>query len=224
MNNLGFILSSVGKYEEAERMHRETLQLREKVLGKEHPETLANMNNLANVLDRMGKYDAKQKVRLPLELNKDSISKAVDTYISYKVDRLACHKKYDKETRDAVENYLTSNADGTFLWVALVCQELADPKVRKRHTLNTLKSFPPGLDSLYDRMIAHIGDSKDAGLCKEVLAIASVVYRPITLEELQVFVKSLEEDNYNDLPQISSRAWNKTGMHACRRFRAIIIR
>ncbi|KAK2681976.1 Ankyrin repeat [Fusarium oxysporum f. sp. vasinfectum] len=144
---------------------------------------IISSRNWPDIEDKLD--SAKQKVRLPLELNKDSISKAVDTYISYKVDRLACHKKYDKETRDAVENYLTSNADGTFLWVALVCQELADPKVRKRHTLNTLKSFPPGLDSLYDRMIAHIGDSKDAGLCKEVLAIASVVYRPITLEELQ---------------------------------------
>jgi hypothetical protein len=144
----------------------------------------------------------KQKVRLHLELNKDSISKAVDTYIGYKVDRLARHKKYDKETRDAVENHLTSNADGTFLWVALVCQELAGPKVRKRHTLNTLKSFPPGLDSLYDRMIGNIGDSKDAGLCREVLAIASVVYRPITLDELKVLVESLEDLDQDDLEEI----------------------
>ncbi|KAH8651716.1 hypothetical protein BGZ61DRAFT_229661 [Ilyonectria robusta] len=144
----------------------------------------------------------KQKVRLHLELNKDSISKAVDTYIGYKVDRLACHKKYDKETRDAVENHLTSNADGTFLWVALVCQELAGPQVRKRHTLNTLKSFPPGLDSLYDRMIGHIGDSNDAGLCREVLAIASVVYRPITLDELKVLVESLEDLDQDDLEEI----------------------
>ncbi|KAH7183771.1 hypothetical protein BKA60DRAFT_644517 [Fusarium oxysporum] len=143
-----------------------------------------------------------QKVRLHLELNKDSISKAVDTYIGYKVDRLARHKKYDKETRDAVEAYLTSNADGTFLWVALVCQELADPKVRKRHTLNTLKSFPPGLDSLYDRMIGHIGDSKDAGLCREVLATASTVYRPITLGELKVLVESLDDLDRDDLEEI----------------------
>ncbi|KAL6406189.1 hypothetical protein AUP68_10357 [Ilyonectria robusta] len=146
--------------------------------------------------------NTKQQVRLHLELNKDSISKAVDTYIGYKVDRLAFHKKYDKETRDAVENYLTSNADGTFLWVALVCQELAGPKVRKRHTLSTLKSFPPGLDSLYDRMIGHIGDSKDASLCREVLAIASVVYRPITLDELKVLVESLEDLDQDDLEEI----------------------
>ncbi|KAH7187803.1 hypothetical protein DER44DRAFT_736509 [Fusarium oxysporum] len=146
--------------------------------------------------------NAKHKVRLHLELNKDSISKAVDTYIRYKVDILASHKKYDKETRDIVKNYLTSNADGTFLWVALVCQELAGPTVRKRHTLNTLKSLSPGLDSLYDRMLGHIGDSKDAGLCKEVLAIASVVYRPITLDELKALIESLEDLDQDDLEEI----------------------
>ncbi|EGU74133.1 hypothetical protein FOXB_15357, partial [Fusarium oxysporum f. sp. conglutinans Fo5176] len=161
---------------------------------------IISSRNWPDIEDKLD--SAKQKVRLPLELNKDSISKAVDMYIGYKVDRLACHKKYDKETRDAVENYLTSNADGTFLWVALVCQALADPKVRKRHTLNTLKSFPPGLDSLYNRMIGHIGDSKDAGLCKEVLAITSVVYRPITLDELKVLIESLEDFDQDDLEEI----------------------
>ncbi|EXL40785.1 hypothetical protein FOCG_16729 [Fusarium oxysporum f. sp. radicis-lycopersici 26381] len=161
---------------------------------------IISSRNWQDIEDKLD--SAKQKVRLPLELNKDSISKAVDTYIGHKVDQLACHKKYDKETRDAVETYLTSNADGTFLWVALVCQELADPKVRKRHTLNTLKSFPPGLDSLYDQMIGHISDSKDAGLCKEVLAIASVVYRPITLDELKVLIESLEDLDQDDLEEI----------------------
>jgi hypothetical protein len=38
-------------------MHRQTLQLREKVLGKEHPDTLASMDNLANVLNRQGKCE-----------------------------------------------------------------------------------------------------------------------------------------------------------------------
>ncbi|KAF6525555.1 hypothetical protein HZS61_011350 [Fusarium oxysporum f. sp. conglutinans] len=161
---------------------------------------IISSRNWPDIEDKLD--SAKQKVRLPLELNKDSISKAVDMYIGYKMDRLACHKRYDKETRDAVEDYLTSNADGTFLWVALVCQALADPKVRKRHTLNTLKSFPPGLDSLYDRMIGHIGDSKDADLCKEVLAIASVVYRPITLDELKVLIESLEDLDQDDLEEI----------------------
>ncbi|KAK6703742.1 hypothetical protein SNK04_013677 [Fusarium graminearum] len=80
-----------------------------------------NQPDIEEKLDNM-----EQKVRLHLELNKDSVSKAVETYIEYKVDQLAHVKKYDSEMRHAVKSHLISNADGTFLWVALVCQELAD--------------------------------------------------------------------------------------------------
>ncbi|RSL40077.1 hypothetical protein CEP54_016197 [Fusarium duplospermum] len=162
---------------------------------------MVSSRNWQDIEEKFGR--TKQKVRLQLELNQDSISKAVDTYIGYKVDQLAREKRYDKETSQAVENHLVSNADGTFLWVALVCQELADPKVvRKRHTLSKLKLFPSGLDPLYNRMMEQISGSSDAECCKEILAIASVVYRPITLEELKVFIESLEEGDYDDLPQI----------------------
>lgn len=162
---------------------------------------IVSSRNWQNIEEKLN--NAKQKVRLHLELNKDSISKAVNTYIGHKVDQLAFDKKYDKETTDTVKTHLTSNADGTFLWVALVCQELADPKIRRRHTLSKLRLFSPGLDSLYSRMIEHIGDSEDASLCKEVLAIASVVYRPITLDELKVLVESLEDLDRDDLEEIT---------------------
>ncbi|KAL3587726.1 hypothetical protein FPOAC2_13625 [Fusarium poae] len=145
-----------------------------------------------------------QKVRLRLELNQDSISKAVNNYIGYKVEKLAGLKNYDKETRDAVQRHLVGNADGTFLWVALVCQELADSKVRKRHTLDTLKSFPPGLDPLYKRMVEHISDSKDADRWKDTLALASVVYRPINLDELKALAESLDDLDQDELEEIIS--------------------
>ncbi len=45
---------SQGKYGEAEPMYRETLELREKALGKEHLQTLTSMNNLATLLSRQG--------------------------------------------------------------------------------------------------------------------------------------------------------------------------
>ena len=41
-----------------QHQHRETLQLREKVLGKEHPDTLTTMNQFAGLLKSQGKYDA----------------------------------------------------------------------------------------------------------------------------------------------------------------------
>ncbi|OHW95965.1 vegetative incompatibility protein het-e-1 [Colletotrichum incanum] len=158
-----------------------------------------NWLNIEEVLD-----DATQKVRLSLELNQDSISAAVGKYIEYKVNQLVRSKKYDSVTRDAVQQHLTSNANDTFLWVALVCQELADPKVRRWHTRARLHTFPPGLDSLYARMMDHVFRSNDADLCRQVLSLVSVVYRPLSLTELASLAESLEDfaDDAESLEEI----------------------
>jgi hypothetical protein len=37
-------------------------------------------------------------------------------------------------------------------------------------------------------MISRISDLEDAELCKRILAVVSVVYRPLTLDELETFV------------------------------------
>jgi hypothetical protein len=90
---------------------------------------------------------ATQKARLCLELNEKSVSAAVTTYIQFKVDWLGERNRYNNDTRDAVQRYLSLNANGTFLWVALVCQELANVpgwKAQKK-----LTAFPPELDALY---------------------------------------------------------------------------
>ena len=50
MNNLAGVLRDQGKYKEEEEMHQQALQLVETALGKEHPDTLTSMNNLATVL------------------------------------------------------------------------------------------------------------------------------------------------------------------------------
>ena len=129
---------------------------------------------------------AAQKVRLCLELNEKSVSAAVTTFIQVKVDWLAKRNRYDNDTRDAVQRYLSLNANGTFLWVALVCQELAN--ISRWKAQKKLTAFPPGLDALYRRMMDQIWNSEDAKLCKHILAVVSAVYRPVTLDELASFV------------------------------------
>lgn len=52
----GWYLRLRGAYKEAEAMHRRALEEREKVLGREHPDTLASIDNLGLVLSRQGKY------------------------------------------------------------------------------------------------------------------------------------------------------------------------
>ncbi len=153
-----------------------------------------NWPDIEERLERAG-----HKVRLCLELNAESVSTAVSIYIQYKVLQLAQQKKYDDKTRDAVLDHLFSNANNTFLWVALVCQNLE--KIPRWKTLAKLNAFPPGLDSLYKRMVEQICNSDNADLCKQILASIAIVYQPITLKELTSLVEMLENMS-NDLESL----------------------
>ncbi|KAF2136137.1 uncharacterized protein K452DRAFT_354069 [Aplosporella prunicola CBS 121167] len=134
---------------------------------------------------------ASHKARLSLELNAESVSAAVSLFIEWKVSQLAEGKKYDEQTRDTVLNYLASNANDTFLWVALVCQNLQ--QVSRWNILKKLQAFPHGLISLYKRMMEQISTSDDSHLCKQVLALTAIVYRPVTIHELASLVEEVED-------------------------------
>ena len=56
MGNLARVLDRQGKYEEAERIHRQTLALCEAVLGKKHPLTLTSAYSLAYLLHQNKQY------------------------------------------------------------------------------------------------------------------------------------------------------------------------
>ena len=143
-----------------------------------------------------------QGIRLCLERNENSVSAAVTSYIQFKVEQLARENEYHNDTRDTIQSYLLSSANGTFLWVALVCQELVDISGWEAEDL--AKAFPPGLDILFKRMLDGICSSKHAQLCKGILAIISVVRRPITLDELVSFVDmpTRSSGNYKVLTEI----------------------
>jgi hypothetical protein len=129
------------------------------------------------------------RMRLSLELNQKSVAAAIETYIQFKVDWLAERNRYSSETRESVLSYLSLNANGTFLWVALVCKELS--KVPGWRAKKKVTAFPPELDPFYGRMmdqIKGVEDAEDRELCTQILAVVSAVYRPITLDELSSFI------------------------------------
>ena len=45
-------------------MHRQVLELRTKVFGKGHPDTISRMSNLALVVRSQGEYDEAEKMAL----------------------------------------------------------------------------------------------------------------------------------------------------------------
>ncbi|KAL9473986.1 hypothetical protein ACSS6W_008366 [Trichoderma asperelloides] len=128
-----------------------------------------------------------QKLELSLELNDKFISTALSIYVQHKVAELAIVKGYTEDMQAAIHHYLYSNASSSFLWVALVCQDLAKIPTQSNILLN-LTEFPARLDALYTYMLGQICGSDMAKLCLHILAITSVVYRPITVDELSSFI------------------------------------
>jgi hypothetical protein len=152
-----------------------------------HPRVkwIVSSRNWPEIEERL--YTATQTAPISLELNEKFVSEAVRKFIQHKVHQLSEVKRYTDETRGAIWRYLLSNSQGTFLWVALVCKELT--RTPWWHAIKKLKAFPPGLNALYGRMIDQIRNVEDAALCKRILAVMSIVHRPITLEELTSYVE-----------------------------------
>jgi len=87
-------------------------------LVSSHIKWIVSSRNWPDIEKRL--ETAGQKVRMCLELNAESVSIAVSNYIELKVVHLAQRWKYDDITRNAVRDHLSSKANDTFLWVALV--------------------------------------------------------------------------------------------------------
>ena len=80
---------------------------------------------------------------------------------------------------------MKKNAEGTFLWVALVYKMLQE--VPRWDVSPTLTKFPHGLDPIYKRMIGQILDQKNSGnveMCKRIIILTILARRPLHLKEL----------------------------------------
>ncbi|KAN0094211.1 WD40 repeat-like protein [Hyaloscypha variabilis] len=119
-------------------------------------------------------------VELDLERNaQENVSSAVKAYITHKVLELSKQKRFSTKLEIEVRDDLEKRADGTFLWVALVCKTLAAPKTTVRKTMDTLNSLPSGLKNVYQRMLE---DMSDPELIDE--AVVTLAYEPLNLDEL----------------------------------------
>ncbi|EXL39405.1 hypothetical protein FOCG_17986 [Fusarium oxysporum f. sp. radicis-lycopersici 26381] len=145
-------------------------------------------------------FQAVEKITVPLELNNDSISQAVRILIQHKVEQLAQIKEYDEPTKEAVIKTLLRRANDTFLWVALVCEELS--KVKTRHTIAVLDSVPGGLDELYQGMLKQVFTSRDADICRQILATACITSRPVSLDELRTLVTEVKGFSDKELKEV----------------------
>ena len=108
-----------------------------------------NENHIEEKLKLVGD---EAKLSLELQQNAEQVAQAVDAYIDYKLSSLESLK--DADVRKQVRDEMHKKANGTFLWVALVVQELEQPE--SWDPLAVVKEAPAGLQWLYDRIIEQI--------------------------------------------------------------------
>lgn len=63
LNNLGSLRYSIGEYAEARSLYGRSLEMREKILGGEHPKVAVSLGNLAEVYRMMGMYDDARRLQ-----------------------------------------------------------------------------------------------------------------------------------------------------------------
>nr|RBQ96734.1 hypothetical protein FVER53263_13486 [Fusarium verticillioides] len=147
--------------------------------------------------------DATGLICLDLEQEHEPVSQAVKSYIRKKVDDLAKTKwKNDSELKDKVFDYMQSHADDTFLWVALVCERLANSSIRKRLVMEELVKFPTSLVALYQAMLDRITNSPEADRLKQILALVCIVYRPLSSAEIPTLVEFMDDYDEEDVEDV----------------------
>jgi hypothetical protein len=106
--------------------------------------------------------------------------------------------RHDIRLQAELQQQLRDKAEGTFLWVSLVCREVEGvPLYRTREMLQALL---PGLDPLYKRMVIQIAprEVKTVGYYKDVLRSITLVSRSLQLEELAI-AAGVPKDQFTDV-------------------------
>jgi hypothetical protein len=94
----------------------------------------------------------------------------------------------DEDLQDQIRKVMQQRADGTFLWVSLVIEELR--KADSWEVEQVVDDMPKGLTELYRRIVEQIQQLKPDTfkLCRLVVLAITASYRPLSLHELAVYL------------------------------------
>ena len=144
------------------------------------------------------------QVQMSLELESHHLSKAVQSYITHKVNELSHRGEYERPLKEQVEFQLHQKCEETFLWVSLVCKRLEE--VSPDEVLVTLQKIPHGLHSLYGQAFKQLscGKTKKIRMCMRLLKVMMLAYRPLRIGEFAA-VAGFQDDEDVALTSIITR-------------------
>jgi hypothetical protein len=144
---------------------------------------IVSSRNWPDIEERLRRAGHKVMLSLEIEQNAEQVSRAVKTYINYRLSKLP-NLSHDTLLRDQVQAEMEQKANGIFLWVSLVMKELESVKACDIEAV--LNEIPEGLRDMYRRMMESIErlNDRDSKRCQQVLSAVIAAYRPLHLQEL----------------------------------------
>jgi WD40 repeat protein len=143
-----------------------------------------------------------QLIRIHLDPSSASMLHAIDLYINEKVVSLSELMEYDTQTAEEITNYLREHANGTYLWVAMACEQLIG--AGSWEVLETLRRFPQTLEAVYQSMLNQI-DPAHEKVSRVILAHALLTQRPLYAEEMKALIEELNIVPLQNLAQVIAR-------------------
>ncbi|KAG9856318.1 hypothetical protein KCU98_g1486, partial [Aureobasidium melanogenum] len=104
--------------------------------------------------------DGPRQYQIVLDEYSSELKDAIGRYVAVKVKKTAL-SDYDEFELGKIRSLLTRNAEETFLWVSLVCREIAN--LPAKQALNIISTVPRKLFALYDRGMQKICDGCQKG-------------------------------------------------------------
>lgn len=124
----------------------------------------------------------------------------VERYISEKVDQ---QTQLSDVTREKLRDILQERHGQTFLWIGYVWDEVKGKTWQEMREI--IRSIPPGLDSIYVRILEQIKARLGHGGIERVVRVLKWVVlsqRPLTLEEMAIAVEVPESEDQSRRDQL----------------------
>lgn len=189
------ILRSIGNYPTKERLYllidavdessdedrQDILQLLFKLCSNNHCSIIKVFVASRPVVELESLIRKSHTVIRMQDENRPDIQNFVHSFLSLELD-------LPQNLLHQAEEYIVANAQGVFLWVHLVRNELmryVEWGYSRGELLSFLDSLPTGLESLYQRILKDLEDDSDVALRNRMFQQVLFACRPLTVPELQ---------------------------------------
>lgn len=159
-------------------------------------------------------FENLQEVRLKTEVELDSIGDDIELVVRHKIKTLGKKRSLGEALQEDLINRLIYNSDRTFLWVALVLEEMEKAiRVSQKALEDLLDTLPKSLNATYEKILNRSQCPEDARM---VLHIIVAAVRPLLLNEINTAFSIKPSDRTpNDIclePSIGDTIKNLCGM------------